>query len=316
VASGTAAALFLFLVFEDPPRRIEEALMGQSKWVWGCALFAMLAGATWLGAQEKKSAEDPFGDGKAKPTAAPPTGTKPRVAEMKSNRPSPGPSSPAEARRRIEHILDQPLASPMDFVSQPLRQVAAIIAEQYEIPVQFDTKALDAIAVTPDQEVTIQIANVTLRYALELMLKNAGADQLAFVVDRQVLLITTEEAAQRKLEVRIYRVDDLGTKVPPKDEDAAARICYEPLIEAIIECVEHDSWAENGTGAGQIAALEPGMLVVAQTDAVHKKVQELLTSLHSLRQDIGSRGAEAKEAGGSGGETGAAAAATPGGGSF
>jgi hypothetical protein len=290
--------------------------MGQSKWVWGCALFAMLAGATWLGAQEKTSAENPFGDGKAKPPTAAPTGIMPRRAEMKSDRPSSVPLSPAEARRRIEHILDQPLASPMDFVSQPLRQVAAIIADQYEIPVQFDTKALDAAGVTPDQEINIQIANVTLRYALELMLKNAGADQLAFVVDRQVLLITTEEVAQQKLEVRIYRVDDLGTKVSPKDEHAAARICYEPLIDAITECVEHDSWAENGTGNGQIAALEPGMLVVAQTDVVHKKVQELLTSLHSLRQDIGGRGVEAKAGGGSGGDTNAAAVASPGGGSF
>jgi hypothetical protein len=204
----------------------------------------------------------------------------------------------------------------MDFVSQPLRQVAAIISDQYEIPVQFDAKALDAAGVTPDQELTIQIANVTLRSALDLMLRNAGAEQLTFVVDHQVLLITTEEAAQQKLEVRIYRVDDLKSKMPPKDEHSAGRISYDPLIDAITECVEHESWAENGTGTGQIAALEPGMLVVAQTDAVHKKVQDLLNSLHSLRQEIGHHGVAGEAGGDLGDNADAAAVASPGGGSF
>jgi type II secretory pathway component GspD/PulD (secretin) len=252
--------------------------MGLGKWVGGCALFAMLAGATWLGAQEKKSAEDPFGGSKAAtPAAAAPA--KEKAAEKKSAKPAPPPSSPAEARRRIERALDQPLKAPMNFTEQPLRQVAQILADEYELPVQFDTKALDAVAATPDQEVTVQISNVSLRSALDLMLKNAGAEQLTYVVDNEVLLITTEEEANKKLEVRVYRVDDLVSSLAAYDD-------LDALIEIVSSNVEHDSWVENGTGEGEIHAFQPAMLIVSNTHRVHDQIDRLLADMRQTKDAI------------------------------
>nr|MBA3480357.1 VWA domain-containing protein [Pirellulales bacterium] len=118
-------------------------------------------------------------------------------------------ASEGEAERRIYSALRQPLREPMDFVEQPLRDVVTILSETYDIPIQFDTAALDAVAASPDVEVSIQISNVSLKSALELMLKNAGAEALTYIVDNEVLLITTLEEAETRLQVKVYPVADL-----------------------------------------------------------------------------------------------------------
>src|SRR5690606_26519825 len=169
----------------------------------------------------------------------------------------------AAAERRIEAALDSPLRAPMDFVSQPLSDVVHVISDDYQIPIVIDTAALDAVASSPDVEVSFSIANVTFRSALELMLKSVGEGDLTYIIDNEVLMITTLEEAEKRLEIRVYVVNDLvregSSLVWTDDAD------FNPLIDVIIATVESDSWLENGTGEGEVQPLSPGMLVVAQT---------------------------------------------------
>jgi hypothetical protein len=241
--------------------------MGQSKWAWGCALVLGVAIGRFVVAQE---AADPFGDGGARA---------PRSEDAAANGSTPPASassySPHDAKQRIESVLDQPLREPLDFVQQPLRDVVTILSETYDIPIQFDNAALDAIAASPDVEVSVQINNVGLRSALDLMLKNAGAEELTYIIDNEVLLITTQEEAERRLETIVYRVDDLV------DDDYAGPYTADAdtLIDIIVASVDHESWMENGTGEGEINAFPPGMIVIAQTSRVHKLVERLLDDL-------------------------------------
>jgi tetratricopeptide (TPR) repeat protein len=115
--------------------------------------------------------------------------------------------SESEAERRIYGALRQPLRAPLDFTDTPLNQVTAVISEEYDIPIVFDTTALDAIASSPEVEVSININNVSLRSALELMLKSV--EDLTYIVDNEVLLITTVEKANENLQVKVYPVADL-----------------------------------------------------------------------------------------------------------
>ena len=117
--------------------------------------------------------------------------------------------SEGEAERRIYSALRQPLRAPISEIEAPLNQILNLISEDYNIPIQFDTTALDAVAVSPEVEVTIDIGNVTLKSALELILKNAGAEDLTYIIDNEVLLITTQEEAEKRLQVRVYPVADL-----------------------------------------------------------------------------------------------------------
>ena len=241
--------------------------MGQGKWACGCALVLGAAIGRFVVAQE---AADPFGDGNApakRSTAA--------TANASTLPASTSSYSPHEAKERIEGVLDQPLREPLDFVEQPLRDVVTILSETYDIPIQFDNAALDAIAASPDVEVSVQINNVGLRSALDLMLKSS-AEELTYIIDNEVLLITTQEESERRLEVIVYRVDDLvddGSLASAYTADA------DTLIDIIVASVDHESWMENGTGEGEINAFPPGMLVISQTSRVHMEIERLLDDL-------------------------------------
>lgn len=232
--------------------------MGQKMWGYCCALFVLISLASSVGADEAKKASN--------------------VA------------SPGDAMRRIEAVLNQPLGSPLEFVETPLSQVAMIISEDYDIPIQFDTAALDAVATSPETEVSINIANVSLRSALELILSNAGAQELTYIIDKEVLMITTQEEAEKKLEVIVYRVDDLVRDDSPLvwSDD----VDFDPLIDVIVATVEHESWMENGTGEGEIQPLPPGMLVVAQTRRVHDRIADLLQQIREAKREMNEKTSE------------------------
>ncbi len=112
-----------------------------------------------------------------------------------------------EAESRIFEALRKPLISPLQFPQTPLNTIMGLISDEYDIPIVFDTAALDAVAVSPDQEIDVDIGGVTLRSALDLMLKQV--EDLTYVVDNEVLLITTEDEANTKLQVKVYPVADL-----------------------------------------------------------------------------------------------------------
>lgn len=245
--------------------------MGQKYWAGACALVvvmgALAAAPVVRGQYGGREGEDVFAD----------TG-------------SPGGEfglGPANAVRRIEQILDQPLKSPLEYPETPLNTIAGMLSEEYELPIVFDTAALDAIAATPEVQVTINIQNVSLRSALELML--AQLEDITYVIDQEVLLITTEDEANTRLETRVYRVDDLlhpaASPASEIDEDR-----FETLLDIIVSTVESDSWEENGTGEGEIQSFQPGMFVVSQTQLVHEKVVDLLAEMRRVKGEIEAAG--------------------------
>ncbi|WP_428307807.1 hypothetical protein [Lacipirellula sp.] len=187
------------------------------------------------------------------------------------------------AAERIESALNQQLKASISEVEAPLNQILQVLSEDYEIPILFDAAALDAVAASPETEVTIEIANVSLRSALDLIIKSAGED-LTYIIDKEVLLITTQEEAEKRLEVVVYRVDDL------LDGDEAT---CERLIEVIVASVEHESWMENGTGEGEALSFPPGMIVISQTQRVHTGVSRLLDHMRTAKQGIIADGAGA-----------------------
>jgi hypothetical protein len=221
--------------------------------------------------------EDPFGaGGEAVAPTAP--------ADKPALPPTPADYSPAAAEERIEKALDRPLRSPLSAVQTPLSQVADQIREEYDIPIQFDVAALEEAALSPDAEVTIDLNNVSLRAALELMLRQL--DNVTYVIDKEVLMITTQDEAERQQKVVVYRVDDLvrvddgGSLNSPDSYD------FDSLIDILLSSVAKDSWEENGSGEGEMHAYPPGMLVVCQTRAVHNQISRVLADMRRVKKDI------------------------------
>jgi hypothetical protein len=187
--------------------------------------------------------------------------------------------SAGDAERRIEAILSEPLRKPLAFINTPLSTIMNVLSEEYDIPILFDKLALEAVAASPDAEVTFNIRNVKLRTALELMLRDVP--DVTSIVDHEVLLITTEDEAAKRLEVRVYRVDDL--LVPNPHDGPPIGADYDELIDLVIATIERDSWTQSGTGEGEIKPFDPGMLVVSQTHRVHEQIDQFFATLRTVK---------------------------------
>jgi hypothetical protein len=86
----------------------------------------------------------------------------------------------------------------------------------------------------------------------------------------------------RRLETRVYRVDDL---VKPEESTSINQPDYDTLIDVIVETVEYDTWAYNGNGEGKFVAYQ-NMLVIAQSQRVHDRIEQCLDRLRSVKRAI------------------------------
>jgi hypothetical protein len=182
-------------------------------------------------------------------------------------------SSNSEMVKKIERVLKSPLhSSGLDFSDQPLNDVLAQLQEEYGIPIQIDHTALKSNGTRVDEPISVNIHNVSLRAALRLMLKTIG---VTFVIQEEVLLITTPEEADRRLRVCVYNV----TSIIGSSEQQ-----IDALIDMLQSCVATESWSENGGGEAEIRAIKPGLLVISQTASIHEEIRELLTTIRNVRR--------------------------------
>ncbi len=188
------------------------------------------------------------------------------------------------AEQRIETVLEQRLVRPLEYDSEYLTVVMDGLAEQYDIPIVVDRAALDELAIKLESEVTISVREITLRSALNLIFREPGLEDLAYSVQDEVLLITTEERRDARLTTRVYRVDDLLDLQLSQGKETEAY--PDSLIDVVVQCVEHDSWMENGTGDGDIQYLTPGMLVVSQPRHIQRQIETLLQQIRRTKRTI------------------------------
>jgi hypothetical protein len=202
-----------------------------------------------------------------------------------------------DVEERIERQLDQPLKSPLEFSETPLSSILAFLGDEYDLPIHSDEMALEAVAQSSETEVTLNVhGELSLRSALNLLFMRVP--DVTYLVDDEVLLITTEDEAQTRLEVRLYQVDDLGTltKSERPRGGAVSWAEYDSLMGVITDCIEPDSWTESGNGEGEIRFLKPGMYVVMQTRRVHRKIEKLLGEIRAYKAAIESQATQQEPA--------------------
>ena len=180
--------------------------------------------------------------------------------------------SDSAAVAKIEQALSGPLHSTgLDFVDTPLADVVTAMQDDYGIPIQLDTTALEEIGVGTDEKVTANLHNITLRSALRLMLKRL---QLNYAIQDEVLIITSPQEAEAQLKTCVYNVGSLAG-----EHDAQMG----SIIDTIVSCIATDTWAKNGGGQAEVRAIKPGLLVVSQTRAAHEEIRSLLTTLLKMQ---------------------------------
>jgi hypothetical protein len=180
----------------------------------------------------------------------------------------------AASTKKIEQALAGPLHSTgLDYADQPLQDVVTQLGDEYGIPIQLDKTALDEAGIGTDSKVNVTLHNISFRSALKLMLRTL---QLTWIIQDEVLVITTKENAEKQIDTCVYNVQGLVDDSDPKSVKA--------LIDVIYGCVQADTWAVSGGGQAEVRPLPSGLLVVSQTPAVQEEVSALLNKIRKMRE--------------------------------
>ncbi len=110
--------------------------------------------------------------------------------------------SPIE--ERIFKALDDQTS--VDFADSPLTEVVDYLKDLHNIEIVIDEAALNDEGISTDSPITLQLAGISLKNALKLMLEPL---QLTYVVEDEVMKITTTIKAEESLQIRVYPVGDL-----------------------------------------------------------------------------------------------------------
>ncbi len=113
-------------------------------------------------------------------------------------------ASRGPAEKRILDALKSPTT--LEFIETPMQDVVDYLKDLHGIEIQIDKKALDDIGLPTDMPITRNLRGITLRSALRLTLRELG---LTYVIEDEVLLITTPEEAENRLTTKVYPVADL-----------------------------------------------------------------------------------------------------------
>lgn len=247
--------------------------MERGKLVIGCVLLVISLGL--FSGQCSAGAGQAAADG-----SAPPAGAEKKPVPQIGDR-----DESLSKAEQIKHVLASPLkATGLDVTETPLRQLVDILQDEYGISIVLDKAALTDAGLSIEEPITINLHNISLKSALRLMLRQ---HQLTWIVEDEVLLITTPEQAETHLVTCVYDVRDLTNGGSDAEE-------LEKLIDAITSCVATESWAENGGGQAQIRTLKPGMMVISQTQPRQDEIRGMLDELRKL---VGQTGSTAESAG-------------------
>lgn len=179
---------------------------------------------------------------------------------------------------RVEQAIRAAFERPIsiDFKDTPLDNVAAALQKLVHVPIAIDKKELAEASISEDVSVTLVASSISARSAFDLILKPKDLD---WIIDRDVVVITTADRAKTAVTIHLYPVADL---VMSESEDAYVAD-FEPLIDLITSTVSPTSWDENG-GAGSIAPFtRAGALAIGATREVHEEIDSLLERLREVR---------------------------------
>jgi hypothetical protein len=113
-------------------------------------------------------------------------------------------NSPSE--EKIQAALIDPTGVTIEFIDTPLKDAMEFIADAHEITILIDEVALTEEGVNLDEPINRTLSGITLRSALKIILEPLG---LTYVIEDEVMKITTIIAADDLLSTRVYPVGDL-----------------------------------------------------------------------------------------------------------
>jgi hypothetical protein len=185
---------------------------------------------------------------------------------------------------RIRRALARPVS--VDFRNTPLRAAIAFLREACRIPILLDFEALGEVGVRPEEPVSLEVSEISLRSVLRLMLREID---LTYMLRHEALIVTTPEEAERHLTTHVYPVGDIAAR---RRRRGGTAYDLDTIAEGILFTVAPETWTDVG-GLGSISVVDSRntkALAITQTDEVHEGIAAILAALRSLARQA----AEAK----------------------
>ena len=117
-------------------------------------------------------------------------------------------SSPNE--KRIQKALSE--TTEVAFADNPLEEALNYLEDLHRIEIWLDKQALQDEGIATDQQISLTMSGISLRSALRLMLEPLG---LTYLIEDEVMKITTQAKADEKMSTRVYPVADLVIPLQP-----------------------------------------------------------------------------------------------------
>jgi general secretion pathway protein D len=182
------------------------------------------------------------------------------IAENGSTRLSP-------AEREIRERLNAPVT--VSFSERPLQQAVDTLMDMTGIAIVVDPTGLTAEGLTSGQPVTLDLRGkeISLKSALNLMLDPLG---LTYVIDNDVLKITSRQTAVRRAYKEVYGVKDLVLPIPNFVSDynsglaGAIQAAHMAQGQQLLVQTSARNGLSLGTQAESIASVDPGRQVLGQ----------------------------------------------------
>jgi hypothetical protein len=117
-----------------------------------------------------------------------------------------------------------------------------------------------------------------MQFALHRLL---DPHNLTWLIQNEVLSITTLEACEDNLRTCIYPVYEL---VAPHTEAQPEEFDFDTLIDLLTNTVDPDQWDDVGGPATIEAIVRPPALVISHTESTHVQLRELMQKLRQAKQ--------------------------------
>lgn len=216
--------------------------------------------------------------------------TKKNVSKVGGEEKLHGTAIPEVVRRNqeIKESLKRQVSLHID--NEPLSAAVQGMSKLFSLNFHLDTTGLEDEGVTSATKVSINVESLTLHSTLKLLLEPLRLD---YVVENEVIKITSRTRAEGELTVRTYVVADFVKK-----HDGEKHVFHaakaDKLVDLITKTIRPDSWDEVG-GPGTIRTLETTYsLVVRATPATHAELADFLDAARKEKQEQGNRGLSTK----------------------
>ncbi len=119
------------------------------------------------------------------------------------------------ANRRVARVLNH-TRIPLDFQRNSFQQVMNFLSQVSGENMYVDWRALDFIGVSADDEITLQLNDITLVAALDRVLEQVGddLDRPQWAIQDGMVTVSSEQALRKHTVTVVYDIRDLLFKVP------------------------------------------------------------------------------------------------------